>query len=56
MLPVHAKALVEAGVEAVHASCRVAVSNHKAGGLFDSTRTEVSATHVSELVAAVRSI
>ncbi|MDA8695797.1 hypothetical protein N9L83_02490 [Flavobacteriales bacterium] len=56
VLPVHAKALVEAGVEAVHASCRVAVSNHKAGGLFDSTRTEVSATHVSELVAAVRSI
>ncbi len=56
VLPVHAKSLVEAGVEAVHASCRVAAEQQGDGRLFDHTRTEVSAAHVSELVAAVRSI
>ena len=56
VLPAHAKALVDAGVEAVHASCRTPLSTSKEGRLFDGRRTEVSAARVSELVAAVRSI
>jgi len=56
VLPAHAKALVEAGVEAVHASCRVPVAPQGKSVLFDRSRTEVSAAQVAELVAAVRCV
>ena len=54
--PAHAQALVEAGVEAVHASCRMAVEQQGPDRLFDRSRTAVCTAQVSELVEAVRSI
>ncbi|RPG80749.1 MAG: copper homeostasis protein CutC [Crocinitomicaceae bacterium TMED114] len=46
---------VRAGVEAVHASCRV-TCGHLEGRLFDAARTRVDETQVRALVEAVRDV
>ena len=46
---------VRAGVEAVHASCRV-TCGHSEGQLFDATRSRVDETKVRALVEAVRAV
>ena len=53
--PEHAAPLVKAGVEAVHASCRVACGA-RSGRLFDAARTRVDVERVEALVAAVQAV
>ena len=52
--PGHVQALVDAGVEAVHASCRVQVVPATAGRLFDMGYQKVDPVKVRALVEAVR--
>ena len=55
VLPEHAGPLMAAGVEALHASCRMPKAA-QGTGLFDHSRSAVSREQVSQLVAAVRRI
>ena len=55
VLPEHVPALVEAGVEGIHASCRKLVVGHP-GRLFDATRSSVCVEAVQALVNAIRRV
>ena len=55
VVPEHAERLVDTGVEAVHASCRIPVPS-VTGRLFDFGRTKVDAEKVKALVEAVRAV
>lgn len=54
--PAHVADLAGAGVEAVHASCRVLSPGHMAGRLFAAERKVVDAGLVLALVSAVRGV